>query len=393
MLSWRRHTHSLLATAAAHRTAARRSYSNKVRVFPFAISKEKAIAELSWNTSLFTGEKLFGTWLRHLLPDLDIEALRPIRVTPVYLPTWIIDAELEATVWSKKQESDDHFLKDLAQVQFRFVYVPLSSMSLMTPQLIDAQAVPWSEELRRYDGDNVLCLPYSLTPFRLPDVARSLSMTDANVSNLLRFEPSTVKETMMAAYPVLIPTYLAQYKVEALIHGKPQDATVSAFLEAAVPNGRAVVEVLPGVEDFFNMFNVPIPDLFIRGPDGPLTRRFTNTRSLIANTITRTHRTQVETWTNNALGRKAALQRYRNRFFGTSEAEATRKVDWNDVRIRPFDPEERRANIGWLTASADLFLLKVMLQVYNAKREVRRAVSPRERGRVGQDADRDAGKE
>ncbi|KAI0649091.1 hypothetical protein C8Q79DRAFT_998966 [Trametes meyenii] len=392
MLSCRRLSRSLLATTAKHRAAARRSYSNKVRAFPFAVSKAKAIAELSWNTSLFTGEKIFGTWLRHLFPNLEIEALRPIRVTPVYLPTWVIDAELETTVWSKKQESDDHFSKDLAQVQFShsshitligFVYVPLSSMSLMTPQLIDTPAVPWSEELRRHDGDDILCLPYSLTPFRLPDVARSLSMADANVSNILRFEPSTVKETMMAAYPVLIPIYLAQYKVEALIHGKPQDATVSAFLEAAVPNGRAVVEVLPGIEDFFNMFNVPVPDLFIRGPHAPLTRRFTNTRSLIATGITRTHRTLVETWADRGLGRKFSLQRYRDRFFGKTEVEAVRNVDWNDVRIRPFDPEERRANVGWLTTSSDLFLLKVMLQVYNTKREVR----------LGQDADCDSRKE
>ncbi|KAI8980204.1 hypothetical protein BD414DRAFT_516640 [Trametes punicea] len=384
MLLYRTRTTILSSLNQGCPRASCRSYSNKVRAFPFAVSQEKAIADLSFSAACFTGKQVLATWLRHLLPSLNVDALRPIRSVPAYLPAWIIDAELEATVWSKKQDADDHFRKDVAQIQFShscFVHTPLSALSLVTPRLLNTGAVPWSEAMRRHEGQEVLCLPFSITPFHLPEAARSLSMADANIAGVLRFEPSSVRETMMAAYPVLIPIYLAQYEVREIVGDKGQNTTISAFIEAGIPNGRRMIEVLPDVELFFNIFNLPVPDLFIWGRPATLTRCFANVRSLIANNVTLQHRTLVEKWVDRAMtGGAAALQRYRDRYFGTSEAEAARKVDmqWADPRIRPFEKEERSANLQWLSSGADLFLLRSMLQVYNSKRE---------RGRVGQEAD------
>ncbi|KAI0367785.1 hypothetical protein BV20DRAFT_1023823 [Pilatotrama ljubarskyi] len=378
MLSCRPSTKPVSGLELLRNTAKRRAYSHKVRAFPFAVSKEKAIADLSWNTAAFTGEKVPGTFLRHLLPSLNVDALQPIRAVPVYLPTWVIDAEAEVTVWSKKQESDDHFVKDTAQVQFAhsdmpgFAYGPLSNFSFMNPRLLDAETVRWSEDLRKHEGEDVICVPFSLSPFKLPDAARSLSMADASVADVLRFEPSSVKETVLAGYPVLLPGYLAQYKVENAFHGKVE--TVSAFIEAGVPRGRAVVEVLPAVRDWFNMFNVPVGDVFVRGPNAEFVYEFTNARSLIGNHISLKHRHLVEQWLDRAVVRGQAIEKYRDRFFGTSESAAARNVDWSDIRIRPFDLEERHANLSWLKSGANLFLLRTMLQVYNSKREVRRAL-------------------
>lgn len=55
---------------------------------------------------MFTGDKLFVTWIRRQFPSLNIEALRPSRLQAVYLPTWIIDAEVSANMWFKRQPDD-----------------------------------------------------------------------------------------------------------------------------------------------------------------------------------------------------------------------------------------------------------------------------------------------
>ncbi len=78
---------------------------------PFAISREEAIDRLSWNTAAYTGNKFVGTLLRRFFPSLDVDALRPTRLQATYLPTWVVDAEVLATAWLKKQESDSEFLK------------------------------------------------------------------------------------------------------------------------------------------------------------------------------------------------------------------------------------------------------------------------------------------
>ena len=70
------------------------------------VSPESAIEDLSWNTAMFTGDKLFGTWLRRQIPALNVRALRPSRLQPVYFPTWIIDAEVAANMWFKEQPDD-----------------------------------------------------------------------------------------------------------------------------------------------------------------------------------------------------------------------------------------------------------------------------------------------
>ncbi|KAI9061292.1 hypothetical protein FKP32DRAFT_1631332 [Trametes sanguinea] len=378
MLSCRPHRTLLSRSRQACRTSSSRYYSDKVRAFPFVVSREQAISELSLRTAGYTAQKSLSTLLRYLFPSLNVDALRPVRAVPVYLPTWVVDAEFEATAWVKKAESDDHYIKDHIQVQFAqsdmpgFLYSPLSSLSFMTPTALDVDstpAVPWSESLRRHDGHDVLCLPYSLTPLHLVDAARSLSMADANITNTFRFEPASVKHTMLAAYPVLIPGYIAQYNVELPDPATRQrrETIVSAFIEAHVPHGRSAIEVTPIAKELFKLFNVPPPDLFINGQYAPLARAFACVYKVTGRHInSQVARVQVEEWVDSALAQEIPLQRYRERFFGTTEAEAIRKVEshWADARIRPFDAAERDANLAWLGCGSDAFMLKSSLEVY-----------------------------
>ncbi|KAI0775188.1 hypothetical protein BD413DRAFT_471753 [Trametes elegans] len=399
MLSCRTHRGTMFKLGSrCNAVPLRRAYSHQVRAFPFAVSREKAIDDLSLSASIFTGEKVPGTFLRRFFPSLNLEALRPIRAIPVYLPTWLIEAELKASIWARKLEDDDHIrcprtnIDHLPNVLTGFNFIPLSMLSLVTPELLKTETVPVSEETKQHDGNDVLCLPFSVTPFHLPDVARELPTSKATIADVLRFEPRSVKETSFAAYPVLVPIYLAQYQAQAVVDGDLQYTTITAFIEAGVPNGRCVAEVLPGVDDLLSAFNVPVPDLFVRGPHAELVRKFATVCSLIAPNATLRHRELIERWADSAMCPAHALERYRDRFFGTTERAARAAVDWADPRIRPFEPAEREANAQWLSSGADLFLLRMMMDVYNSKREVPGGRPGRaERGRVGQDADRTGG--
>lgn len=118
------------------------------------------------------------------------------------------------------------------------------------------------------------------------------------------------------------------------------------------------------------MWGIDPPELLVGGRYKDLVHNFTNVRSLTAHNVTLAHRTLVEEYADRALVAGKPLRRYSERFFPKGAAE----IDWADARIRPFKTEERHANLQWLAASSDLFLLRTMLGVYERRREVRRVL-------------------
>ena len=110
--------------------------------------------------------------------------------------------------------------------------------------------------MRRHNGDEVQCPPFTVSPFRLIEAARSLPLADANIF-IIRYEPSSIRDSMvsqahqvcafrapiaymlpfgkMAAYPVLFPIYLAQFTVQTRVNGRQQDYVLSSYIEAARP--------------------------------------------------------------------------------------------------------------------------------------------------------------
>ncbi|KAM5535917.1 hypothetical protein V8D89_010357 [Ganoderma adspersum] len=378
MLSCRGYARANLKQWSQPGHAGHRPYSSKVRAFPFVVSPEWASKELSWNTAMFTGDKLFGTWIRRQFPGLNVRALRPSRLQAVYLPTWIIDAEVAANMWFKKQPDDPDTKNETAHIQFThstmpgYVYPPLSVKNLMPPSMLGVDPVPWSEELRKNSGEDVLCLPFSLTPFSLIEAVRSMSLADANISKVLRFEPSSVESSMMAAYPVLLPIYLAQFDVNTVVNGEVIKVTATAFMEAsyASENPRIMVEVTQGVVDFFKMFDFPVPDLVIRGQHANSLRQFAVVRGLLASHASFNHKRHVERWIDKAGAWPDNLLAYRDRYFGKTEEEAALAVNWNDVRIRPFTREEREANWQYMAAGEEVFFVKQLELAQERKREI-----------------------
>ncbi len=138
-----------------------------------------------------------------------------------------------------------------------------------------------------------------------------------------------------------------------------------------LPQGRIAGETVPLLKEILGTFNADPPDLLVAGPYKDRIHSFTNVRSLTAHNVTLQHRTLVEEHADRALTAGKPLREYSQRFFPKGGAAAGGEIDWADARIRPFEAAERHANVQWLAASADLFLLRTMLQVYERRREVR----------------------
>ncbi|KAF5359406.1 hypothetical protein D9756_003392 [Leucocoprinus leucothites] len=91
-------------------------------------------------------------------------------------------------------------------------YKVLSSAPLGPFDNPSPETVPFTDDLlRQYDLD-VACIPYNISPFSILEIARHLSLPEATIAQDFRFSPSTLQPTLFAAYPVLVPIYLAQYE-------------------------------------------------------------------------------------------------------------------------------------------------------------------------------------
>lgn len=180
----------------------------------------------------------------------------------------------------------------------------------------------------------------------------------------------------MAAYPVLLPIYLAQFDVNTVVNGEIVQVTATALMEASyTENPRVMVEVTQGVVDFLKMFDVT-SDIVIRGQHANFMRQFAVVRSILASHASLTHKRKLEEWLDKVGASPQNLPAYRECFFGETEQEAARAVNWDDVRIRPFTREERDANRQYMTAGEELFFVKQLALAQERKREVSHHTSP-----------------
>ncbi|KAH9944594.1 hypothetical protein B0H21DRAFT_694880, partial [Amylocystis lapponica] len=191
---------------------------------PFAFSEDQAILRLSVvaaTRAMGLGGEIFRSLCATYFPSLGFRPFRPVEIQAVYLPAWIINAEIQADGWlssettgecgsmSRMPSSLTHLILEL-HVEC-FAHDPLSHFVFRPKELNAKRVVPWSENLVHQHGSEVLCLPFTHSPFALLDAARSLSFKRATVSKRFRFDPPTVKANFFAAYPILIPVYLARY--------------------------------------------------------------------------------------------------------------------------------------------------------------------------------------
>lgn len=355
------------------------TYPSKVRAFPFALSEEEAIVRMSLPMS-------FKCWLRNIwgsfgatfLPGMGFKPLQPDRIQAVYIPIWFVDAEVEAHAWlsqTSSQEGEATQRKVMAFFEQSFVpgfaHEPLSRISLLnSPELANTATIRYTDDLRTQRGSEILCMPYFITPFSLLNLASSLSYRQATVSGNMRLNPSTVKANLLAAYPVLIPIYLAQYEV---ISDGQKSIRFTAILEAWRKQGRIIAEDVdkdaaqlpirndPNASRFLmSLTELLSPGEFWTYPSSldDITSGSFATVQLFTPHYNKAEQVTLKNWINGAAEREGAIEEYQTKFFSSGDQPA---VDWEDLRIREYKPTETFVNRQWMNLGKQLVLMRGVL--------------------------------
>jgi len=62
---------------------------------------------------------------------------------------------------------------------------------------LETLAVPFTPELRHQHGAKVSCVPFSMSPVPLPEVLRSLTPSQTELGNSVKFDPKSVDFAMV----------------------------------------------------------------------------------------------------------------------------------------------------------------------------------------------------
>ncbi|KAF8896369.1 hypothetical protein BD779DRAFT_1495535 [Infundibulicybe gibba] len=292
--------------------------ASEVRVlspFPFALSAEEAIIQMAPIASVvYMFKNIVGSLGARYLPGF------------VYFPAWVVDAEVQASVsvTSDREEVNQRTVV----VQFQNSYV-LSMVSLWPNDLQGAEAVPFTKELETQYGTEVSCLPYTISP----------SPLQAIVNDKIRFTPSSFTPNMLAAYPVLIPLYLAQY--EHSIPGLDNRHSITAIMEAYSSKGRILTEKI-GAE-----FGAALRDQLpvARGEPAPFARL--------------TGLSIVPEGHGLDSGSPGTAQKL----------SGTGIIDFDDPRIRELVPDEAHTNRAWMAVSKERDALRAVVDAMTFAQE------------------------
>lgn len=208
-------------------------YSDKVFAVPFALDRNRAVQETvlhAINLTTPIDVPISYHFKRFLAVFKDpVINLRPLRIQPIYFPTWRVEAE----ALSKGIDSEDIIQNteqdDTAYLLSRELYhpghhmLPLSTLSFAP--FPDSPLLPWNESMSRLkDGTEVVCLPYTLSPLEFAStLTECMSRNKATHSGKSRLLSLHIGPT----YPVLFPLYLIQYEVVPSNSGhKPEPLTI-----------------------------------------------------------------------------------------------------------------------------------------------------------------------
>ncbi|PPR00904.1 hypothetical protein CVT24_000389 [Panaeolus cyanescens] len=229
-----------LYTRSAYSFKNYRSYStnvygekpSKLRAFPFQLTPTQAEKRLARWASLICDDKVSTSAFPDISELLGFEYKRPDRMVPVYFPVWVFNAELEVKATQKDTQRD-------LSLQFVNSYLPGSHLTKLAAaplwfkdpdyQFMD-ELQPFTDDLLRQHDLDVQCIPFTVSPFSLLQLAKTLPSSAFDLHEDVQFSPSTLKSTVFSAYPVLLPLYLAQYTTKES-EGKPS-SSVTMIVQA-----------------------------------------------------------------------------------------------------------------------------------------------------------------
>ncbi|KZT04698.1 uncharacterized protein LAESUDRAFT_814040 [Laetiporus sulphureus 93-53] len=218
-------------------------YHSKVNFFVFSVDREAAMRKMSLAMSVRCGHRSVLQALGDALPfQSNHIRTKPLLMQAVYLPMWLIHAEIEAKIWQPMAPDGEIQQQSVLCIQQAqrscmpgIAHDPLSriSFSLQRSNWISF-CIPASELHDQPLEEDIIYMEFQRSPLDIVDAVRSFSREQANMGKDTRFHPGTVKEIFFSANPVLMPLWLAQY--ETVLKQR-----ITVILEAYHDNGRIIV--------------------------------------------------------------------------------------------------------------------------------------------------------
>ncbi|KAF9450360.1 hypothetical protein P691DRAFT_701491 [Macrolepiota fuliginosa MF-IS2] len=329
-----------------------------LRAFPFNLSPYDAQRYISPFASVIRHEGMLASIGARIFPALGFEPLKPARFTPVYFPGWFLDAEVKGEVSIKGDDRQ-------ATAQIHNAYIPGSDYQVISSAPIAPddphlrETIRFSEDLLRQHDLDVACIPYNISPFSIINIAHHLSYSEAKIAPDFRFSPSSIQPTLFAAYPVLIPLYLAQYEYETDTGTKYHTFIVEAY----GPDGNVWSEPFSSYHtrerDIFNQlssfFGVP-------GDINPVVTNFGYPKKFveIAGFSLAPHQ-ELGHALRGYLESALTLPSAPTALAAASVTELGELAE--DKRVREFIHEERTPIIEWLKLGTELMMVHRMHEV------------------------------
>ncbi|KAF8553936.1 hypothetical protein OG21DRAFT_1522763 [Imleria badia] len=336
---------------------------------PFAFSPEDAITHIGVAASVagYVGRSnkgqpnvpftaLIASILAKYFPMSGFQPLQPTRIQPVYLPTWFVRAELEAKAWLSSESDSEGSQSEAATVQFEDLYLPgfnldFGRILVRDPPTHIELAKPFSPDLAHQWGLDVMCLPYNVLPFDILDSARNLSYNNAVISENMRFSPQSVKMNLAAAYPVLLPVYLAQY-----VSREPWPHVTILLAAHSDPGVHYIHIPHPDTEDSVRL---PFEEL-VAGQDDYIevgsTPEDAEVRAVVVNPMgDNLLSDELSSWLNDILQQRNSLV----------SMAASHPINMEDPRIREWTQEEVDSVHKWLHMGRAHSFFKTILKNMN----------------------------
>jgi len=210
----------------------------------------------------------------------------------------------------------------------------LSRISLNNEKITAHDSVPFSEDLTVQHGTQILCLPFNISPLALPNKLQSLPKR-VTVSDNLRFDPA-IGFNFLAAYPILMPLYLAQYETA--------DIKTTVVKEAFSSSGRTYFELfehLPLLSRFANHVHGDYWQV------GGAATPFSN-----VSMPSRRHAGELQQWLDRIISQPG----------GPENLVSHTPFDFTDQRVRELTEDETEKNRDFLDVSNKMAQMKFMLK-------------------------------
>ncbi|KAF8910642.1 hypothetical protein CPB84DRAFT_1958477 [Gymnopilus junonius] len=333
-----------------------------------------------WAALLTGNGKIVSSTLASFIPLSDY--CRPVRISAVYFPAWIINAEVEANATYEKTQQNavtvfrntcvvplnsagvvylNSYLEAMFQAAITGTNLPvLSAAPLWSRELDYVEPEPFTESLLYQHGEEVQCIPFTVSPFTLLDIPASSTDSSWSIAQFLQIKPSSIKPTLFSASPVLLPVYLAQYELKKSNGSEDARDTVTLFIQAHANNGAIMTERLPDAE----LDSSPAATAFKMVNDLGITKEFDLDAEVLDLSIISSSRVRVDSTSLRPIrDSTTAIADWLESFLGTYHyiealASMGQLESDDDPRIRELTAEDSKALDKYFAVTSEITMVR-----------------------------------